>query len=82
MNLIDFQRLNLKHEDELSSYTETLITFDIFETDVIINTKILNTDFEVSAVIEDFVKELKKITYEKIKRRIRGEIDEESKIVT
>ena len=82
MNLINLQRLDLEHEDELSSYTEILITFRIFETNVIINTEILNTEFEVSAIIEDFVKELKKITYEKIKRRIRGEIDEESKIVT
>ena len=70
MNLIDLQRLDLEHEDELSSYTKTLITFRIFETNVIVNTKILNTEFEVSAIIEDFIKKLKKITYEKIKRRI------------
>ena len=81
MNLIDLQRLDLEHEDELSSYTKTLITFRTFETNVIINIKILNTEFEVSAIIKDFVKKLKKITYEKIKRRIREEIGEESKIV-
>ena len=82
VDLTDLQRLDLEHEDGLSPYTETLVTFRTSETDATINTGVLNTGFGASAVTEDFVKGLKEVTYEKVKRRIRGGIGGEPEIAT